>query len=452
MDFEPTIVEKSIVVLLVAINFIITYIYFRLITPGTKWILPSSIFVLYYNISYPLKTLYIINPIFEIHTFHYFTCSDLILALLYSTVFFTCFISIFLFLIRKYAFNLPNGINIMRGSANLKVAVYIFTILYFIGFYTKYSILSYYGFLEIEVSRTVFENMIINLSTIWPAVLLLSLVYKNKYPLRFGCLSVIVISFVVLEILLSTHKAIIIIFAITYLIYCNINYKEVSIPFMFLLGIVAVVIFIYSYAARFSAITYYRMDISSVVITLSSLVETFYQFQDRILGSFFDRFEIVDNLIYTMQRVNYLDLGYYKFGSLAEIFNLIPSIFWPERPEINLNIFVNREILGTGFEKVTSSIGRIGESYLIFGCAGVTFGFLYGLLFFLAYYYLFYNPKNSLYTFIYLYLFFSYFIFDDYFFQSLFTICFVSISIIVVFLIVQISMSLKSNNYTLTVE
>lgn len=395
MDFEPTIVEKSIVVLLVAINFIITYIYFRLITPGTKWILPSSIFVLYYNISYPLKTLYIINPIFEIHTFHYFTCSDLILALLYSTVFFTCFISIFLFLIRKYAFNLPNGINIMRGSANLKVAVYIFTILYFIGFYTKYSILSYYGFLEIEVSWTVFENMIINLSTIWPAVLLLSLVYKNKYPLRFGCLSVIVISFVVLEILLSTHKA----------------------------------------------ITYYRMDISSVVITLSSLVETFYQFQDRILGSFFDRFELVDNLIYTMQRVNYLDLGYYKFGSLAEIFNLIPSIFWPERPEINLNIFVNREILGTGFEKVTSSIGRIGESYLIFGCAGVTFGFLYGLLFFLAYYYLFYNPKNSLYTFIYLYLFFSYFIFDDYFFQSLFTICFVSISIIVVFLIVQISMS-----------
>jgi len=283
----------------------------------------------------------------------------------------------------------------MRGSANLKVAVYIFTILYFIGFYTKYSILSYYGFLEIEVSWTVFENMIINLSTIWPAVLLLSLVYKNKYPLRFGCLSVIVISFVVLEILLSTHKA----------------------------------------------ITYYRMDISSVVITLSSLVETFYQFQDRILGSFFDRFELVDNLIYTMQRVNYLDLGYYKFGSLAEIFNLIPSIFWPERPEINLNIFVNREILGTGFEKVTSSIGRIGESYLIFGCAGVTFGFLYGLLFFLAYYYLFYNPKNSLYTFIYLYLFFSYFIFDDYFFQSLFTICFVSISIIVVFLIVQISMS-----------
>ena len=132
-----------------------------------------------------------------------------------------------------------------------------------------------------------------------------------------------------------------------------------------------------------------------------------------------------------MKRTGHFNKSYFAFGSFVSILNLIPRIIWHNKPNLHLSYFIVKVVQGEGFKHVSSNFGRIGESFLILKYGGVIFAVINSVLFFFIYYETLqralFKTKSLFLIIMYFELYFSYFIGDNYIFQNIENIFYLSL-------------------------
>jgi len=75
------------------------------------------------------------------------------------------------------------------------------------------------------------------------------------------------------------------------------------------------------------------------------------------------------------------DRGRYLYGSIADFRHFIPKVVWEERDPEDFNYWLGTYLFQAPYMKLNFPVGRIGESFLIFGKEGLIFSVLNGFLF-----------------------------------------------------------------------
>ena len=229
---------------------------------------------------------------------------------------------------------------------------------------------------------------------------------------------------------MTTSKAPLIVIGIVYLLYKEIVHEKISKVIFAVLIFLVFATFYYSYYTRYFGESIGKINIDTAL----NNAEMAYYNKENILSitsvAFFNRIELFDNLIYTMKKSDQVKKGYYTFGSVAELLNLVPHAILKDRPFLYFDYFVVENILVSGLKGVSSSIGKIGESFFVLGYFGLTLSIIYAFIYFYLYYFLVYTNITLSKLLIYLNLYFLYFLNDNYFFQNIVVILYLSLFII----------------------
>jgi len=382
-------------------------------------------------INYPLKGF--VSNFYYIHNEYtqYFPDykQNYIVALLLSQIAFIIGL-ITVIILRDQLYN----IRLSSNKINKKWIFYFFFItlsVFFISFYKIYSG-KFYG-MSYEGGRTFIDNLIFNLSKLLYLTWYLSLAYFfERKNFKSRLILIIILSLITLDILLSTSKAPVL-FTIVITLWQFSSYKKKFSLFKILISIILIITsYVYSYYSRYYFEISTSIDMSKVSEILSSLKsDSSISLFDFFVSPFFRRFELLDNLAIVISRSDYVNMGHYFLGTFVELLNVIPHSIWNDKPLLFFNYFVTTEVYqASGYW--SSSVGRIGELYLVGGpfLAIMVFPILFVLFNFiiriLANFKLG-NHKSDILIFVF---FLFYGLQDDYFFQSAITFIFVIIFLI----------------------
>ena len=91
----------------------------------------------------------------------------------------------------------------------------------------------------------------------------------------------------------------------------------------------------------------------------------------------FNRFCGTDTLALCQRKGTFFEDGLYVVGSVVEFGNIIPRLFWPDRPHLSFNHHMTSAIWGISGILAEMPIGRIGESFFVLNWGGIFYAFLY---------------------------------------------------------------------------
>lgn len=437
-------IKEFIIYFFAFIDFSTFYIYFRVAKNKNLWVLPFTLFNIFFLIEYPIKAIYLANILFFrfmlvnrnlVEVKIPYSYDDLLRAFLYSTIFYFIFNIITLHLL-KYLKAIDISEIIKKHEFKLKNLTLSLSIIIFFSFLIKLIFFKiYYGFGNTN-KFNFFEIIISNLWDLGYLTIFLSFfVYKICNERRYFFLGLLLTFFIILNMLFSTSKAPLIILMIMLILYLNIfrikvNKKFLLLFLLFLFGIFAD--FFYSYGVRkYGLIFGNNLNINSFYYNFNLIINHFNEININIISTFFNRISWLDNLIYLMKRTGHFNKSYFAFGSFVSILNLIPRIIWHNKPNLHLSYFIVKVVQGEGFKHVSSNFGRIGESFLILKYGGVIFAVINSVLFFFIYYETLqralFKTKSLFLIIMYFELYFSYFIGDNYIFQNIENIFYLSL-------------------------
>jgi hypothetical protein len=435
MFSSPDTVKIFLLICIAAINFVPIFKYIKR-SKDSFWILPFTPFIISYLLNYPLKAvLLLFPPIYasDISIIMNYNIDDMIGALVFSTLFFFIFMFITLRLLKKLDLkNYRERINILLDSVALrKIINTISALVIFVSLFKIFNT-SFYG-LSSEYKNTTLDNiLLIIFPLIYVAILFNYLLFKRKKTTLalFNTIALILASLVLSFI--STAKGPLFIILFIYLIVKQLNNERFNFKLVIPVTIILISFWYYSYASR----SYGNVHNVSGFGDLESNVElvTYSNISgfDLVVNTLFNRFELFQNLIYTIKKSDTINKGVFVAGSAIEIVTFIPTIFWKDRPFPYFNYFVSKEILGLWMFNNSSSIGRIGEAFFILGNLGFLFGGIYALLFYQIFKFLYLRSKKYFSILIYFNIYLLYLIHDDYFFQSAFALVITSLFIILI--------------------
>jgi len=417
---DLTFVDYSLLFLLVSINIYFTYQYFIRIPQRHIILLPFTITIILYLIEYPLKVLLIVFPVIDVSkipNYYMFEINKLLIAFAYATSYFIFFMVTVLYLAGKTKSIKPSLIDLLESNldyvtklASILGLISILVLLYrfYIGEFYTFS-----GYYKQSLIDIIFNNIALH-----PLAVFLLLYVNKKNKRGFNTILLYTLTLLVIfDSIMSTSKGVLVWLMIVYIFYKSIIsekiplYPKIIFPFFFLLY------FYYSYYARYFGIYTGNVDLYTVYGNMSNAYYNYEDFFSITWAAIFNRVEKFENLYITIQSTGTIDKGYFLFGSIAEIANIIPRFIWHDRPFLYFNYFVVENILVRGLKGVSSSIGRIGESFFILNYLGVIFGSIYAVISYYIYYKFALKAKSIFQVLIYLLIYFFYFTQDNYLFQ-----------------------------------
>lgn len=411
-------VEKFILFILFSVNIFFFYLYVKDAKRIGFWFLPSSLVLFSYVLNYILKPILLLYPPIDaekIFVYFPYTTQDFIFALFYSTLFFITFVGSSIFFNRKipsnittiFTHNVSKSVDVEKFN-NLLSLISILSYLYLLntegiyGFNTGYQ----RGFFDIILS--------ISATFAYPCFYITLLLYKvNKHKSQILVL-ICLASIIFIDSAFSTSKAPVLLLLFLYLLYADTVKIKINKWVIATVAPLILIMFFYSYFSRYYSDTS-SISLSLVTNNLEQMMNNLDLFYILVFPSMFNRFELFDNLIYTTLRVDVIDKGYFAYGSIVELFNLVPRFIWSSRPYLYFDYFVGVDILGN--YSSSASAGRIGEAYFVFGRLGFLMGIPYAYISYLAIKMI----KSKITTakvFFFVFLYVHYFAHDDYLFQA----------------------------------
>lgn len=408
------------VILLLIANISIQWYYLWNLPKWCFWTLPSTVIGVVYFLNYPIRAAYIVyigDRVDDILHMAY-NVEDLAQALAYATIYYGLFVITTVFLIKKYlklpSVELMQEEDAKRGFARFANVLCIAVLL---AAAIRYRSLQIQGIVGGEMAGAFGDTLLDNIMYLqWVAMFAAAVMIwrfrMKRFALHFG----LVVAVLLLRSFVLTEKASIFIFAILYLVcesFLKINSRKTVFIAIMCLGLGNSM---YSYMIRSYGNFRGTINKDTVAGNLGTTMdnrEELWQMGPYLIN----RFNLMDNLIYTMKRSEQMDKGVYKFGTVVEIANFIPRVIWPERPFLYFNYFVVEQIFGLPFGS-SDSIGRIGESYFVASYAGVFAGIGYAWLFFFLFYRLWHLATRVYKRLIFINIFGIYIIHDAYLFQA----------------------------------
>ncbi|NLH39964.1 MAG: oligosaccharide repeat unit polymerase [Elusimicrobia bacterium] len=426
--------DKLVIYTLLIINFSIFYLYLLKAKDKNFWLLPFTLFNLSYLINYPLKAFFLINNWVDkelIEVIIPYDINDITKALIYSTIFYGLFnISSIYFLHNLKKIDWRNIFKLHRNR--FKVFTLILLVFISLSFVWKFVFFSkFYGFAN-EAKFNYLDIFISNLQPLkYLLIFLLLSFYRLNFKRKYLVLSIIMSFVIAFDSLISTSKAPIFILFMLYIIYLNIYSLKVKKIWLLLFSLIVIGNIYYSYAIRYYGKIHGEITFENVKNNFSVAIDSFDGINERIISSFYNRIELLDNLIYLQKRYGNFDKSYFTLGSFVEILNIIPRALWSNKPNLELCYFMVEIIQNKQMKNVSAGVGRIGESFLILGNIGFISGIINSFIMFFIYYKTLYIHKSPFLILFYVNLIFTYFISDNYIFQSFANLVLMSLFIFV---------------------
>jgi len=354
---------------------------------------------------------------------------EIVIAVIYSTVYFVMFYVGFEYVIRNKKSNGYQAFVDQKDKieATSHIAVFAMALFAFVVYADIYKYLSgrFYGFGTVGDTRTIMENIYVGTFGLHYLLLFIFLYLSYYRRRRYFIFVVLLVFLITFESFMTTAKANFIVMTYVYLFFTSISGKKIN--FYLILVVISFLYFfsVYSYVARYSGSVFDVVNLETVENTLITSPELSQIYSEKIKFSLVNRFELLDNLIIMINGYENIEKGIYYFGSIVELLNVVPRFLWEEKPKrMYFNYFVLSNVLNKNVN-AASSVGKIGESYLIFSFFGAGLGLPVGMLF--AYLYLSLLVRgSSIARLVYATLFFTYFAYDDYMFQSTFSVFFLT--------------------------
>jgi hypothetical protein len=371
----------------------------------------------------------------------FYDSDDLIGALAYATVYFIVFVLCTTFLIRKYLTQTSQDKKSLQEympylEKLLNILVFIIVIITL----TKHE-RGFLGFSR-ETITSFAMNLFLNLEGLqWVAIFLaiiLSIDYKKKiYLLHFT----ILIFIVMYNVFVTTSKAPLFILVIMFIFYFSYSKRPFSKTVIIFLLSLAIINSYYSYFVRTYGIVHGTLS-HEIAMTNFELARNGLEVLTDMTPSVIGRFSLLDTLINIRLRSDIIDKGYYQFGTVVELVNLIPRFIWPDRPFLYFGYFITSDIYGIPVFS-SDSMGVIGESYFVMGNIGVIGAIIWSCIMFLMYYYLVIKSDSWILLLFYVHIYFSYLIQDNYIFQSFATLTY---SLLILYILAKITILLSPKN------
>jgi hypothetical protein len=186
------------------------------------------------------------------------------------------------------------------------------------------------------------------------------------------------------ETVLATAKGPILYLLILYVVYKSYFQMRINVGLVLGIGLLGLVYTGYTYLARYFGDVRSGFSLVGVTDTITGVIENIEHWSEIGVQGTISRFSYLDGLILLMNKGAWLDHGYFALGTVTELINLIPRFLYPDRPEINFNVYLAGEVWDWG-SVAENPIGRIGEAFFVFGYAGVVIAPVYALIMFFAY-------------------------------------------------------------------
>jgi len=173
---------------------------------------------------------------------------------------------------------------------------------------------------------------------------------------------------------------------------------------------------VYSYLARAFGVVTGEFNAGDIAANVSTAIENLGYWRESALTNIFDRFNYLDGLMLVQAKIQHIDKAYFQFGSVSELLNFIPRFLWSDRPLISFNHYMT-EVIWEYDVLSENPVGRVGESYFVFGWFGIVMAFVYAYLFSAIYAALF-DGKSNVSKSVYLFLLMVYIVPDAYLFYG----------------------------------
>jgi hypothetical protein len=220
----------------------------------------------------------------------------------------------------------------------------------------------------------------------WLALVSAIALWSLKRAREFLILAIAMSMLIVAQAVISSSKGPFFQLLLMYLLFCGFTGKT---PSRTILGVTALLAVTYgglSYLQRQYSVV--RGDFSFAMLAgnidmLLDQLETQGSgpLIDLAIDSAMDRVNYLDALVLSLRKAGEIPEPLYQFGGISELLNIVPRFVWESRPLVNFNIYVTDFIWGKPASFSETPIGRIGESALVLGWAGIVLGLGYGAIF-----------------------------------------------------------------------
>jgi len=237
---------------------------------------------------------------------------------------------------------------------------------------------------ESELYSTFGNNLIMMFGPLkWFAISLSLLLWKctaNKFRLLQAF---VIFSIILTESLVSSAKGPLFSLLILYLFIMSAYGKRLNYYLVSISAVLIIVLSVFSYYIRYFGQVTGEFSTDTLIKNYqvaSEISQSEYDLKTG-LGHIANRLNYLDALALTIEKKDSIATGYYPAGSVSELLTILPRFVWEGRPLLNFNIFATREIWGYTDLISETPIGRIGESFLVFGFFGVIYAVFYGYVF-----------------------------------------------------------------------
>jgi hypothetical protein len=199
------------------------------------------------------------------------------------------------------------------------------------------------------------------------------------------------------EAIVTTSKGAVVNLILIHFLWAGMNGRKFSKIFMAGALAFAVVFSLYSYLARYHDSSVYQAASVDTMTQRFHIVQAKaddYKDKRRAVDSLLGRFAYLDGLMLCVEKFSTVNREDFVFGSLGEVPNLVPRFVWSDKPNVNFNRYLTKNIWGADSPGTEMPVGRIGESYFVLSWVGLLYAPLTAVLFWALYYYLFHRTSS----------------------------------------------------------
>ena len=371
--------DKITIYLIILINIGVLYQFIRTLPKANRFLCIVLVPLVFYFLNYPLRAFILINS----SDFEY-SYEQILLALVYATIF-------MIVLLISYKRSASAGIYTYNHE-NIKVndkdkfichVTFVITVTVF-----NYRMITGEMFGLYEDESALYDSFSGNFikmfdSVKWFCIAASAIIYSINKQKIYLIELLVTASIIVFGAVASTSKGAIVALLLFYLFMKSIHKTRIN---YFGLFITSIAIYFYmkiTYLIRYYGVVRGEFTLEQMISNYSDLMQFYYanEFTSTTTNSITNRFNYLDGLILTIQKLDIFNYGLYSLGSFSELLNIIPRFIWNDRPLINFNIYLTQHIWGNEGIISETPVGRIGESFLVLGGAGIIYALFYGKLF-----------------------------------------------------------------------
>ena len=387
----------TLFVLVLLCNFFIVIFFLKVIYPREGIASPITVVLFFYLFQYPIRAicLYLSNDtsfeiIFERGRYG-FDSGEIVEALIYATLYIFLLVGFYTLISgsHKSSSIKANAHSNIAMNSHQNMVLYIVMISYFMVFLYKFMTGDLYTlYYELDdLKRPFLINLlyiVLNLKWFLLAYWFLSFLRKKPYS-AFVLLAIS--ATIIIEAIISTGKGRIVTLIIV--MACSYWFVKGKLPkWSFVVSTCVILLFCYySSISRQIAPELVRKSQETVIrstsMVFSSVVDDYHVSSKPVIEkviTIFNRLNALDGLILCQRnRENDKD-NLYSLGSLIELGNIVPRIFWSDRPHLSFNHHITSSVWEIHYNFFEMPIGKIGESFFVLQWMGVLYALFYAFL------------------------------------------------------------------------